>query len=105
VATGCQNYSSGELSKLLIEKLHGLWHLLFVNSAWWLWHMNYKRTMNVIIVASSLELKDRAVARSARFVAPDITSTSCPANVVICWLAKTVDVTDCRPSDPLSPKK
>jgi hypothetical protein len=97
VATGCRNYSIEELSKLLTERLHGPWHLLFVNSAWWLWYRNYKQTMSATIVASSPNWKDRAAARSARCVARDIGSTYCLANVAICWPAKTVDATDYRP--------
>ena len=84
MATGCRNYSIEELSRLLTEKLHGPWHLLFVNSAWWLWHRSYKQTMSATIVANSLNLKDRAAERSARCVARDIASTSCPANVATC---------------------
>jgi hypothetical protein len=97
VATGCRNYSIEELSKLLTERLHGPWHLLFVNSAWWLWYRNYKQTMSATIVASSPNWKDRAAARFARCVARDIGSTYCLANVAICWPAKTVDATDYRP--------
>ena len=82
--TGCRNYSIKELSRLLTERRNGPWHLLFVNSAWWLWHRNYKHIMSATIVANSLNLKDRAAARSARCVARDIASTSCPANVAIC---------------------
>ena len=82
--TGCQNYSTKELSKLLTERLHNPWHLLFVNSAWWLWHRSYKRTMSAITVANSLGLKDRAAARHARSVVQDTGSTSYPADVAIC---------------------
>lgn len=99
MATGCQNYSIEELSWLLTERHHGLWHLLFVNSAWWLWNRSCKQTMSATTVASSLNLKDRAAARSARCVAQDIASTSYLANVAICWPAKTVDATDCRHSN------
>jgi hypothetical protein len=102
VATGCRNYSIEELSKLLIERHRGPWHLLFVNSAWWLWYRNYKQTMSATIVASSPNWKDRAAARSARCVARDIGSTYCLANVAICWPAKTVDATDYRPFNLLS---
>ena len=61
--------------------------------------------MSATTVASSLNLKDRAAARSARCVARDIASTSCLANVAICWPAKTVDATDCRPSNLLLSRK
>ena len=101
MATGCRNYSIEELSRLLTERLHGPWNLLFVNSAWWLWHGSYKRTMSATTVASSPNLKDRAAARSARYVARDIASTSYLANVAICWPAKNVDATDCRPERTL----
>jgi hypothetical protein len=84
VAIGCRNYSIEELSKLLTERLHGPWHLLFVNSAWWLWYRNYKQTMSATIVASSPNWKDHAAGRSARCVVRDIASTSCPADVAIC---------------------
>ena len=98
MATGCQNYSIKELSWLLIERHHVPWHLLFVNSAWWLWNRSCRRTMSATIAASLPNLKDRAAVRSARCVARDIASTSCLANVAICWPAKTVDATDCKPS-------
>ena len=80
VATGCRNYSIKELNKSLTERLHGRWHLLFVNGAWWLWNRKYRE----IIVAGSLNLKDRAAPWSARCVTRDTTSTSYPANVAIC---------------------
>lgn len=105
MATGCRNYSIEELSKLLTERHRGLWHLLFVNSAWWLWHRNYKQTMSATIVASSPNWKDRAAARSARYVARDIGNTYCLANVAICWPAKTVDATDYRPFNLSSSKE
>lgn len=95
--TGSRDYSIKEPSKLLTERLYGPWHPLFVNSAWWLWHRNYKQTMSATIVANSLSLKDHAAAKSARCVARDITSTYCLANVAICWPAKTVDATDYKP--------
>jgi hypothetical protein len=100
VATGSWNYSIEELSKLLTERLHGPWHLLFVNSAWWLWHRNYKQAMSATTVASSPNWKDRAAARSARFVARDTGSIYYLASVAICWPAKTVDATDYRPFGP-----
>ena len=56
-------------------------------------------------MASSLNWKDRAVARSARCVARDIASTYCLANVAICWHAKTVDATDYRPFNLSSSKE
>ena len=84
MATGSRNYSIEELSRLLTGRLHGLWHLLFVKSAWWLWHRNCKQTTSATIVANSLNSKDRAAGGSARFVARDIGSISCPANVAIC---------------------
>ncbi len=84
MATGSRNYSIKELSRLLTERLYGTWHLLFVNSAWWLWHRKYKQIMSATMVANSLNLKDRAAAGSARCVVRDIASTSCPANVAIC---------------------
>ena len=105
MATGCRNYSIEELSKLLTERHRGPWHLLFVNSVWWLWHRNYKQTISVTIVASSLNWKDRAVARSARCIARDIASTYCLVNVAIYWHAKTVDVTDYRPFNLSSSKE
>lgn len=52
--------------------------------------------MSATIVASSPDSRDRAVARSARYVARGIGSTYCLANVAICWPAKIVDATDYR---------
>jgi hypothetical protein len=54
--------------------------------------------MSATTVASLLDWKDRAAARSARCAAQDIGSIYCLADVVICWPARTVDVTDSRPS-------
>jgi hypothetical protein len=54
--------------------------------------------MSETIVASSLNLKDHAGARSARCVVRDIASTYCLANVAICWLVKTVGAIDYRHS-------
>jgi hypothetical protein len=102
VATASRNYSIQELSKLLTERLQGPWHQLFVNSAWWLWHRNYKQTMSATIVASSLDLKDHAAARSARCAALDIGSIYYLASVAICGPAKTVDATDYRPFRPFA---
>ena len=85
MATGCRNYWNGELSKLLTEKLHGPWHLRFVNSAWKIWHGKCKEIMRATIVRGSLKSRDRAAAAwSARFVMRRITSTSYPAHVAIC---------------------
>ena len=84
VATGNQNYSIRELNRLLTERPHGYWELLFVDSAWWLWNRKYKEIISAIIVASPLNLKDQAAPWSARCVTRDTTSTSYPANVAIC---------------------
>lgn len=84
MATGCRNSSINELSKLLTERHNGPWHPLFVDNAWLIWYRNFKQTMSATTVASLLNLRDRAEARSARCAAQDIGSTSCPANVVTC---------------------
>lgn len=90
------NYLIEELSRLLTERLYDSWHLLFINSVWWLWYKNYKQIMSVITVISSLNLKNCTAARSVRCVTLDIVSTSYLVNVVICWFMKTVNTTDYR---------
>jgi phosphoglycerol transferase MdoB-like AlkP superfamily enzyme len=50
--------------------------------------------MSAITVVSSPNWKDRATARSARYVVRDIGSIYYLVNVTIYWFAKTVDATD-----------
>ena len=100
----CRNYSIEKLSWLLTERQDS-WNLLFVNSAWWLWNKSCKQIMSAITMASSLNLKNRVATRFARCVTRDIANTFCFANVVICWFAKIVDVTNCKPSNLLLSKK
>ena len=53
--------------------------------------------MSATTVASPPKLEDRATAWSVKYVARDIASTSCLANVAICcWPAKIVGATDSR---------
>ena len=100
----CRNYSIEELSWLLTKR-QNFWNLLFVNSARWLWNKSCKQIMSAITVTSSLNLKNRAATKSAKCVTRNIANTSCFVNVAICWPAKIVDVTNCKPSNLLLSRK